>query len=949
MSFKKVIPALAVLALAVAPLHWVHAFQDSQWPREMTVGGTRLVVHEPQVDSWQDHSRISARLVVEVTPKGQEKSTFGALWLSGDTIADFDSRIVSVRNIRIDKANFPSLDNATTEKMTRLVQDVFPKNWPDVSLDRIQANMKRTKESDRAFRGSTKPPEILVSERPAILVQIDGEPVMSPVAETGLKYVVNTNWDILYDDVGRMYYLLNRETWLTATDLKGPWTLAHRLPKSFGTIPDDENWKDVRKHLSVTSEKRSRMPDVYVRMKPTELIVIDGPPDMTPIRGTDLLSVSNTDSQLFFSSRGNHYYYLVSGRWFRATRLQGPWSLVGKDLPADFAKIPPDGPRGDVLASVPGTPQAQEAVIQSKVPHKAVVKRKEARLDVYYDGDPEFRRINGTSLAYAVNTPFDVIRVRDAYYACHDGVWFVAASPEGPWSVCDTVPDDVYEIPPSSPVYHTTYVYVYESTPDEVIVGYTGGYLGCYEEYGTIVYGTGYYYPPYICLAPVPIYYPRWCTYGLGAYYSYFGRAFWRAGWWYGPYLGFGRGGIYNPTTRRYARAAAAWGPRSGVWARAAYDATRIARAASPRSRNPYGRWGRSVRPAGSRYARTGLVDPRMPAAAIGVSRAVPPGAARGRGRAGRAVGAGNRGLFAGTDGNIYRRNANGWSRYQGNRTWQRLSNPSGPDRPPGRSGLREGRGRAGRDGTTGLRGSRVNRSGAARAVGNATRPGRTGSGAVRSRAAGSGTAGVRRQLERSGRAARQFRRPGGNPTAGSVSRANQRARQSMRAVRSQQTRSANQGLRPPSSLQNRNNSTRVRNHTSRARRANVQRSRSRSSAVNSAAQQRNAVRRLQRQGRARTAGQIRAGNNRALRNSVGSRGSRPRNAARSYRSSPRGAGGSGSRAQSLRSGSRAAGSAGRVSRSFRRPGGGAGAYRGGRGSARGFVGQGGRPGGRRR
>ena len=37
----------------------------------------------------------------------------------------------------------------------------------------------------------------------------------------------------------------------------------------------------------------------------------------------------------------------------------------------------------------------------------------------------------------------------------------------------------------------TTYVHVYDSTPDYVVVGYTSGYSGLYVSYGCVTYGTG--------------------------------------------------------------------------------------------------------------------------------------------------------------------------------------------------------------------------------------------------------------------------------------------------------------------------------------------------------------------------------------------------------------------------------------------------------------------------
>ena len=102
---------------------------------------------------------------------------------------------------------------------------------------------------------------------------------------------------------------------------------------------------------------------------------------------------------------------------------------------------------------MPGTPQAQEAVIRGHIPQTARVER--GKVDapkVTYKGAPEWKPIEGTPLAYAGNSPYDVLKAGDRYYLCYQAVWFVAKSPEGPWELADKVPAEVYQIPPSSPV-----------------------------------------------------------------------------------------------------------------------------------------------------------------------------------------------------------------------------------------------------------------------------------------------------------------------------------------------------------------------------------------------------------------------------------------------------------------------------------------------------------------
>ena len=59
------------------------------------------------------------------------------------------------------------------------------------------------------------------------------------------------------------------------------------------------------------------------------------------------------------------------------------------------------------------------------------------------------------------------------------------------------MPKEIYDIPPSNPNHNVTYVYVYETTPEVVHVGYTPGYTGSYYYGGCVVWGTGWWYRPW--------------------------------------------------------------------------------------------------------------------------------------------------------------------------------------------------------------------------------------------------------------------------------------------------------------------------------------------------------------------------------------------------------------------------------------------------------------------
>ncbi|HEY7752018.1 MAG TPA: hypothetical protein VH917_06970, partial [Ignavibacteriaceae bacterium] len=195
----------------------------------------------------------------------------------------------------------------------------------------------------------------------------------------------------------------------------------------------------------------------------------------------------------------------------------------------DFKNIPGDSDINNVLANVPGTQEAKDAILDTHIPQTSKVKR-DTKIEVNYDGEPKFEALSTTDLYYATNTDKSVIKYYDKYYCCDNATWFVADSPKGPWAVATEVPDKIYEMTPDSPVYNTKYVYVYDSTPEYVYAGYYPGYTGCYAYGGTVIYGTGYYYTPWYGA----YYYPRPVTYGFSVHYNPY------MGWSFGFGMSFG-------------------------------------------------------------------------------------------------------------------------------------------------------------------------------------------------------------------------------------------------------------------------------------------------------------------------------------------------------------------------------------------------------------------------
>jgi hypothetical protein len=672
MRFAKFFATIAVLVLSWTTFA---SAQDPGWPRKITTPQGTLIYYPPQVDNWQDFQVLQWRHAFTITPTGG-KAIPGAASLQGNTAIDTSSQMVVITNITVTNTYFPSTDPDTAAKLSQLVKTFVPQT-NTVSLARIVASTPKSTAPQGVPLNST-PPTIFVSYSPAILLGIEGPPVFEPVHDTKLEYVVNTSWHLFRAKDSSQYYLLVDKQWLTASNPEGPWSPTSKLPRDFEKMLKEPAWQDLKSVVPPSANPKAVVPTVFYSTSPADVILFNGQPEYSNIQGTQLVYATNSNSYVFVYSPTQTYYYLTAGRWFSASSLQGPWTYATENLAADFAKIPPSSPPGIILASVPGTDEAKDAVLMSQIPTTVTVNpaAAAAQAKVTYEGAPNFVPIQGTSMSYATNTSQRVIQVDDLYYLCLNGIWFFSASPQGPWQTAQSVPQQIYTIPPSSPVYNVTYVTQTVTPSGSVQASYTAGYLGAFvmgAAVGAVVAGgTGYYYPPVYGVGyyGYPTYHPYPCTYGATPYYNTATGAYGVSQSAYGPYGSATRSASYNPYTGTYARSGSVSTPYGSAAAGQAYNPYTGAYAQTKQGSNAYGSWGSSTvsTPYGSAYSQhqttaygsEGSIQTSAGGKAAGTSTAY----------GNTAVGKTASGdMYADHNGNVYKNTGSGWQSYN-NGSW---------------------------------------------------------------------------------------------------------------------------------------------------------------------------------------------------------------------------------------------------------------------------------------
>ena len=309
--------ALLWVCLLLSTLGWAQENSSGDWPREIDTPQGTVVIFQPQPEKL-DGNRLDARAAVAIELKGSEEPVFGAIWFEARLDTDRAERTATITELTVTQIRFADQDDEKAQKLRALLEKEIPKWDLSISMDRLLTTLElEEKREEAALDLKTDPPKIIFVSEPAVLVSLDGEARLQKEEGSNLERVINTPFTILYLPSKKTYYLYaDTDIWYAAKDIHGDWAVTRNVPK------------EVASRAPKAEDEPGPPPKIIVVTEPTELIVSTGKPEFTPISGTDMLYVSNTDSDVLYYIKGKEYYVLLSGRWYAGTKLDGPWRYV---------------------------------------------------------------------------------------------------------------------------------------------------------------------------------------------------------------------------------------------------------------------------------------------------------------------------------------------------------------------------------------------------------------------------------------------------------------------------------------------------------------------------------------------------------------------------------------------------------------------------------------------
>ena len=295
---------------------------DTGWPRTIALNSGTAIWYQPQIDNWTDQKKIVAWSAVAFHPTGAKEPALGTIKIEGDTAVAVDDRVVRL-DLSITEYNFKTLAPNIVKSLVSDVQ-ALPQNERVLDLDRLLAYTANSPLKVKETEGiKADPPLVFSAPAPAILINLDGAPIWSPIKDVDLRYALNTNWDLFEHQPSKTFYLRNNASWLQAPSVVGPWTaVTGKLPDSFAKLPADDNWKEVKAALPGQKLNDKTTPKVFVSTVPAELILLEGPTQLRVGPRGDVLALGE-----------QHRSRRVPDDPRRRLLLPGRWPLVQRAEP----------------------------------------------------------------------------------------------------------------------------------------------------------------------------------------------------------------------------------------------------------------------------------------------------------------------------------------------------------------------------------------------------------------------------------------------------------------------------------------------------------------------------------------------------------------------------------------------------------------------------------------
>ena len=188
---------------------------------------------------------MNARAAISIIPSGADSTIFGAVWMDCRVLTDRPTRTVKILDLKVKQIRFPNRPEDETAAISASLEGRFPRWDMTFSLDELLESLDTAQKGrENAHDIDVAPPKIIVMQHPAVLMLIDGDPVLTDVEGTDLRRVANTPYFIVQDVPSGKCYLRGGDIWYGSRDINGPWSVTKGVPAEVVTLSEQSTSDD---------------------------------------------------------------------------------------------------------------------------------------------------------------------------------------------------------------------------------------------------------------------------------------------------------------------------------------------------------------------------------------------------------------------------------------------------------------------------------------------------------------------------------------------------------------------------------------------------------------------------------------------------------------------------------------------------------------------------------
>ena len=196
----------AVLLSVLVGLTTMAQSQEISWPQELTSeNGGVVIIYQPQVEVFTGNN-LEARAAVSVkSSQTGNTPVFGAVWIEAKLDTNRDTRTAVIRDIEVSDVRIADASNEQIDALANFIEGSLQGSSLEISVDQLLSDLDAADSNVGEADLKHTPPEIIVSIEPAMLVTIDGDPVLQEIEGSDYQRVVNSAFLIV--NAGKTNYL----------------------------------------------------------------------------------------------------------------------------------------------------------------------------------------------------------------------------------------------------------------------------------------------------------------------------------------------------------------------------------------------------------------------------------------------------------------------------------------------------------------------------------------------------------------------------------------------------------------------------------------------------------------------------------------------------------------------------------------------------------------------